>query len=80
MDAYCNDPELKCTYDETKDGGREVVKIGDSEEDIRESRVHLITVNHHQRRVDVTFRGSSTVGDWGTNLNAIWRVSPTVFR
>ena len=67
-----NGTEIECIRE---GGGRDIVKFGDTKQDVAASRVHVITVNHAAKCVDVVFRGTSRFGDWGTNLNAFWRVS-----
>ena len=79
MEALYEDEELQACVALEQRRAREIVKFGDSKEDVKESRVHMITVNASKKRVDIVFRGSSTGGDWATNLNAVPMVCETVF-
>ncbi|KAL7531672.1 hypothetical protein ACHAXR_004168 [Thalassiosira sp. AJA248-18] len=75
MEAFNTNDDLICVRDEVKgvNNERNITKFGDSEADVSESRVHIVVVDHHKKRVDVVFRGTQRAGDWWTNLNAVWR-------
>jgi len=71
MDAFNADDDLDCIRNEAM--AHEIIKFGDSQGDVSNSRVHFIAVDHHKKRVDVVFRGTQRKGDWATNVNAVWR-------
>jgi hypothetical protein len=51
---------------------RELYIVADDEKMKWDSCVHAIAVNKAKKRVDVVFRGTSEMGDWKANLNAIF--------
>ena len=75
LNIMSNDEDLACIcmWNSTMGEDHEIIKFGDTKKDICKSRVHMITVNHIKKRVDVTFRGTARMLDWATNLNALWR-------
>jgi hypothetical protein len=52
---------------------RLLVKVGDDSFHKKASSVYAITINHTKKRVNVVFRGTSQIGDWNANLNALWK-------
>lgn len=73
MDVMSKDDDFACIWNSTMGEDHEIIKFGDTEADISAARVHMITVDHTKRRVDVTFRGTARNQDWATNVNAVWR-------
>jgi hypothetical protein len=80
---YFNSLNDKVVSDETnaKIGGRNLHVVADADESVNSYRVHAIVVDDDKKRVDVVFRATTNVTpknawhDWGTNFNAISKVS-----
>jgi hypothetical protein len=68
--------------DETKakTGGRNLHVVADDEETTKSSRVHAIVVDDVRKRVDVVFRGTTSLKDWRTNLAALFKVGLSMDR
>jgi hypothetical protein len=81
LDFYHSSFDKNIT-DETKakTGGRNLHVVADDEETTKSSRVHAIVVDDVRKRVDVVFRGTTSLKDWRTNLAALFKVGLSMDR
>mmetsp|Transcript_43207 Transcript_43207/g.65267 ORF Transcript_43207/g.65267 Transcript_43207/m.65267 type:complete len:431 (-) Transcript_43207:244-1536(-) len=64
--VIANDLDDDQDTDATRDSV--ILAINADEEDVDKSCVYAIIVNHKLKRVSIVFRGTSNMGDWGTDV------------